>query len=131
MNKLKTWGEMSRDEKINFVVAWHVDGLDIHQSPDSKIWFDLSPTSPIYDHWYYRVKRTKPSIDWSHVSEEYNWMATDEDRETHLYIAKPIMGFEGCWLPCRSHGFIKAEQFTSLKPGTCHWKDSLVERPKE
>ena len=69
---------------------------------------------------------TKPSIDWNHVSEDFKYLAMDEDGECYLYTAKPRQG-EWQWatnLPCTP-----AFHFASFTSGTCDWKDSLVERP--
>jgi hypothetical protein len=69
----------------------------------------------------------KPSVNWIHISAEFNAMATDdEDRFTYLYEKTPALG-RNEW---RERGrVIMASVFTSFKPGTCDWKDSLVLRP--
>ncbi|GAF70508.1 unnamed protein product, partial [marine sediment metagenome] len=78
---------------------------------------------------YYRVCEVpliKPSIAWAVVHKDYNWLATDADGASYLYVGKPtasISYFNGCGTPCRATGF------ASLVVGTCDWKDSLVERP--
>jgi hypothetical protein len=68
----------------------------------------------------------KPSINWDHVGGEFNTMATDEGGLTWLYERSPILGintwFKGGWTRL-------THDFTSFKPGTCDWKDSLVLRP--
>ena len=69
---------------------------------------------------------TKPSIDWSHVSPEYNYLAQDSSGDGYLCGKNPhrmnvVWSMEA---PCLS-----ATAFTSYEPGTCDWKDSLVERP--
>ena len=68
----------------------------------------------------------KPSIDWNHVSENFKWLAMDADGKFHVYTSKPLQGNQQ-WttnLPCTP-----AIHFASFTPGTCNWKDSLVERP--
>ena len=70
---------------------------------------------------------TKPSIDWSHVSSEYNYLVKDSDGEGYLCGEEPSRVKSG-WnagRPC-----ISATAFTSYVPGTCDWKDSLVKRPE-
>ena len=70
---------------------------------------------------------TKPSIDWSHINENFKWLAMDADGKFHIYTDKPLQG-ERQWttnLPCTP-----AINFASFTPGTCDWTDSLVERPK-
>lgn len=72
---------------------------------------------------------TKPSIDWSHVAPEWRWMAQDKDQSVYLYRKKPIV-WDDVWdtreVPLRITGVL-----TSLEPGNCHWRSSLVERPEE
>ena len=69
---------------------------------------------------------TKPSIDWSHVSPEYNYLAQDEDGQGYLCGKNPHR-MNTAWYMEAPH--IQATAFTSYVPGTCDWKDSLVERP--
>ena len=70
---------------------------------------------------------TKPSIDWSHVSSEFNYLIQDSDGAGYLCSKKPAR-VEGGW-NVESH-YICADAFTSYVPGTCDWQDSLVKRPK-
>ena len=72
-------------------------------------------------------KTTKPSIDWSHVSEDFQYLAMDEDGLHHLFAEKP----EPVVLEWAANGrYIHAEYFASFTPGTCNWCDSLVKRPE-
>lgn len=78
----------------------------------------------------------KPSIDWSHVSSEYKWMARDENGRGYFYDKRPLINKKGYWKPdCStlhdSAKCVSAEGFASYKPGSCDWKDSLVERPDD
>ena len=78
----------------------------------------------------YRIKTTKPSIDWSHVHPDYKYLARDEDGLVYIYKDKPhICEYGDAWLG--SGGFSGASAFLTLKPGNCDWTESLVERPKE
>lgn len=77
----------------------------------------------------YRIKPTKPSIDWSHVHPDYKWMAKDEDGEMWLYEVEPSLAVSG-WVAGYLGG-MQAMCFASAKPGSCHWRDSLVQRPGE
>ena len=70
---------------------------------------------------------TKPSIDWSHVSPEYNYLAQDENGGGYLYGKQPSRR-TSAW--DTESPFLSATTFTSYKPGTCDWKDSLVKRPE-
>ena len=69
---------------------------------------------------------TKPSIDWSHVSENFQYLAMDADGEFYLYPDKPQQG-ELQWVSRQR--LAAATHFASFVPGTCDWKDSLVKRP--
>ena len=69
---------------------------------------------------------TKPSIDWNHVSEDFQYLAMDADGECYIYTDKPLQ-CERQWttnLPCSS-----PINFASFTPGTCDWRDSLIKRP--
>lgn len=80
----------------------------------------------------YRVKPqppTKPSIDWSNVAKEYKWLARDGDNTAWLYDEKPDAA-NRIWLGNgETHG--EAATHASYTPGTCDWRDSLVERPAD
>lgn len=74
----------------------------------------------------YRIKPTKPSIDWSHVADEYKWLSTSRDGFSYLSSEKPtyILGgwdYDSVKIP--------ANGFKSFKSGKCDIKDSLVQRP--
>ena len=69
---------------------------------------------------------TKPSIDWGHVSEEFQYLAMDADGECYIYSDKPRQG-ERQWISSLRLAF--ATHFASFVPGTCDWTDSLVKRP--
>ena len=68
---------------------------------------------------------SKPSIDWSHVSSEFNYLIQDSDGAGYLCSKKPAR-VEGGW-NVESH-YVSANPFTSYVPGTCDWRDSLVKR---
>jgi len=69
---------------------------------------------------------TKPSIDWSHVADGWNWLAVDGDGGVWLYDGRPDFAF-GKWLA--SGAIVSAEAFAYCRPGTCDWRDSLICRP--
>ena len=77
------------------------------------------------------TKLSKPSIDWSHVSDKFNCLARDYDGSVYLYEKKPEMG-DDSWSPRTSAwgDVISAAAFKSLDAGNCDWAESLVERPK-
>ena len=69
---------------------------------------------------------TKPSIDWSHVNERFQWLATDDDGKSYLYVEEPQQD-EHRWETGQT--YTSAAHFASFTPGTCNWKHSLVKRP--
>lgn len=102
------------------------DGLSISYTNDGK-WFDEG-NIVLFPHPVEIVKATtKPSIDWSHVSSEYNYLVQDSDDEGYLCGREPSRHTSAWGIddPC-----ISATTFTSYVPGTCDWKDSLVKRPE-
>lgn len=76
----------------------------------------------------YAKKGTKPSIDWSHVHSDFKALARAADGVGYIYTARP----EPESFSWRNAGdeVITANYFASYDPGTCDWKDSLVERPE-
>ena len=68
---------------------------------------------------------TKPSIDWSHVSEDYNYLAQDSNGDGYLCGKNPHR-MSMAW---SMETPICAMAFSSYVPGTCDWEDSLVKRP--
>ena len=67
----------------------------------------------------------KPSIDWDHVSEDFQYLAMDADGRCWLWVTKPEL-FQEQWRGCGLT--TKAENFASFTPGSCDWENSLVKR---
>lgn len=82
-----------------------------------------------YDYSIYEEPKTLPSINWEHVSEEYKYLATDDNGGTFLYTDLPKLSTKINWWNC-SGKYINTNAFSSFKEGTCYWKDSLVKRPE-
>ena len=78
----------------------------------------------------HRIKPTKPSIDWSHVSDEFNYLARDKEGLVYLYGNKPKIT-EYDWWFVDDVEFVSASAFKSVEIGNCDWTESLVERPKD
>lgn len=78
-----------------------------------------------WDDFDYRVAETKPSINWNHVSKDFNYLAEDRDGFAFLYRSRPTASTSE-WFSENIHPVVG---FASFKPGTCDWKDSLVVRP--
>ena len=70
---------------------------------------------------------TKPSIDWGHVGEYFQYLAMDSGGNGYLCGKNPHYD-NTIWLMVSP--YIPATAFTSYVPGTCDWKDSLVKRPE-
>ena len=70
----------------------------------------------------------KPSIDWEHVSSEFNYLAEDADGGVFLYEDKPFTATE-TWTVDNGER-AEANTLASYTKGTCDWKESLIERPK-
>ena len=69
----------------------------------------------------------KPSIDWDHVSEDFQYLAMDSGGNGYLCGKNPHYD-NTIWL--MEAPYIPATAFTSYVPGTCDWKDTLVKRPE-
>ena len=124
----KKFGEMSREEQVELFCK-HLDKKIIQSSYDQTIW--SSAACPLWHRSsYYREEPaplTKSSINWSHVHPDIVAMATDDDDETFLYESAPEQR-DICFCASRGDEF-RAAMFSSFKPGTFAWEDSLVYRP--
>jgi len=84
---------------------------------------------PFHEASVYRIAKPapkKPSIDWSHVADWLNFIAMDSDGHPHFYEWEPKLGAIAWYGGGRSYSAISHPSF---RPGTCHWRDSLVMRP--
>ena len=119
---------MNREEtKAAIEVMQHfADGGEVERKRPFSDW-ETEVDNPAWN-WEgrcYRKAVIKPSIDWSHVAERFDWMATDEDGETYAYEREPSIR-NNIWGASGVH--VRVVAFASFKPGTCDWKDSLVSR---
>ena len=101
------------------------DDLSVSYTSDGKVYAEGNIS--LFPHPVEVIKATtKPSIDWSHVNEEFQYLAMDSGGLHHLYVEKPDpIAVE--WTTYAL--YIYAEHFASFTPGTCDWRDSLVKRP--
>lgn len=128
----KTFGEMSRDEKIALFAAW-VDGgpIEFYSEFHGK-WFTRTHKKLLWDdHSKYRIATTKPSIDWSHVAEGFDWLACDSDGKAYLYRRRPARDINNDFWATDDKDVSRADRFASFNPGDCDWKDSLTCRPRK
>lgn len=72
-------------------------------------------------------KVTKPSVNWEHVSSEFNYLAEDADGGVFLYEDKPYTSTE-TWM-VDNGDITEAHVLASYLKGTCDWKESLIKRP--
>ena len=71
----------------------------------------------------------KPSIVWSHVKDEYKWLAVDKNGDAYVFEDKPIFGPIDCWYSNDGLCF-DVSGLSSYSRGTCDWQDSLIKRPE-
>lgn len=112
-----------RGEKIEFM--WNI-------SPG--LWYPAPKPEWDFSKYEYRIAPPEPkvpdTIDWSHVSPEFKFMARNESGKAWIYNNAP-RPVDGAWRVWRSIDFfLQAENFASYKRGTVEWHESLVERPQ-
>jgi hypothetical protein len=69
---------------------------------------------------------TKPAPPWNMLADWVQWVARDEDGEFWAFNEKPELG-KSAWWDAYSWETLRTLKFD---PGTCDWRDSLVERPE-
>ena len=133
MCDVKAFGELSKVEKLKLFEAW-LDGEKFEHMARADLWLEISRPKWL-PHCTYRIKSkpapTKPSIDWSAVSEKFKYLAKDRNDESlYLYTHKPKPQVWVWRSKVKGCSIVSADQFASASRGTCDWKDSLVERPE-
>lgn len=75
---------------------------------------------------------TKPDVPWSVIKWFFKYAAKDENGCVWLFQEKPFHNAPNAFVRGWSGGLqvFCASGFLEIDPGTCHWSDSLVERPK-
>lgn len=116
---------MKTTEEMIEVMQAHVDGKRI-ETRHVGAWHTASEPEWNWAYSNYRISLTKPSINWDHVDNRYNWMARGQGGLVFLHEEMPV-NLEAFW--SRNGRVMSAHSHASLDPGTCNWKDSLVERP--
>lgn len=93
-------------------------------------WADCGEPRWNWETYSYRIKRSKPSINWDHVHKDYNYMARDMDGGLWLFETIPTYNgwIDGYWV--EGGRCDPANTLASATPGDCDWKDSLVARPQ-
>lgn len=113
------------------------DALGAHGGPYEKLtsygWVRVDPETvhrqfPLV----VRVKPaplTKPSIDWSQLSQNWRFLARDENGSGWIFTHRPAPE-EDFWNTYEGDCQRIDKILVSWNPGTCKWLDSLVERPE-
>ena len=101
--------------------------IEMRWKKTPKDWMPTNCPSWDWNSFEYRVAATKPSVDWSHVSDDIVAIVKDNAGRAWCYETMPE--FTGVkWVGA---SFKRAEVLASFKPGTCKAKDSLIVRPKQ
>lgn len=75
------------------------------------------------------IPLTKPDIPWGFIRPKFKWAARSGSGLVFAYQKEPVLYTKGeCWLSTRASILIDNE-LLAFDPGTCDWKDSLVQRP--
>ena len=117
--------EIRQECGVTYPILVKFNDLSLDYTADGRVYAEGNIT--LYPYPVEIVKAiTKPSIDWSHVREDFQYLAMDSDGNGYLCGKNPHYD-NTIWL--MEAPYILATAFTSYVPGTCDWKDSLVERP--
>ena len=104
------------------------DDLSISYTSDGKVYAEGNVTL-----FPYPIEITKaiskPSIDWTQIKDEYKWLAVDVNNCAYVYENEPNIDGIAYW-STSSTAYFHVNGLVSYSRGTCDWKDSLVERPK-
>lgn len=130
---------MNTKEKIEVMKAW-LDGETIQMYLLEHGWRDFLRLAgePNWN-WEtneYRIKPKevkKPSINWDHVSKEYNYLAVDGDGDAWFYTNKPKWHDAGMWVRKNRYEYpVEVKGFTSYTPPeNCPPEESLIKRPSK
>lgn len=127
MTEPKALKDMTWEEAEPIYRAFH-EGNVLEQVCDINGWKKPQFTEVLHRDRTYRIKPTKPSINWDHVNKEWNYLCVCPVSGGVLFKSRPEIGTGNYWVP--EDGFdLSADNFASFDPGTCDWKDSLVIRP--
>lgn len=78
--------------------------------------------------FYYRVALVKPSINWDHVADKFNYLFLDHWCKDYIVSATHPVLNNRSWHNWGTDA-MRASGFKSFKPGTVTCEDSLVIRP--
>lgn len=124
------WSDLTphqqRTAEMIKVMQAYVDGDEVQGNACGTF---VVAAAPVWNwaQYDYRVApaTTPDTIDWSHVAPEFKWMARDSNGIGYLYKEKPYL-CDDYW--DNDYTTARTVHFSSYRPGTCYWKDSLVKR---
>lgn len=125
---------MNTEEKIEIMQAYlRGEAIEVSfKEAKNDIWIANCEPQWNWEKYIYRIKpATKPSINWDHVNENYNYLAVDNVNGACLFNKKPMRapGYS-IWIGNAKDEVSPTEAtgFKSFNPGTVDWKDSLLSR---
>ena len=84
MKDVKMFGELNREEKLELFNHWIEDGkIEVKLHPNSA--WRSSKHFGWWNNLFYRKAQTKPSINWDHVSDDFNWLAVNSFGNGYLF----------------------------------------------
>jgi len=124
-----TFCELPRKTQKRLVVACYVDKRTVEIYGVGG-WQELSNPQFFLSTAYRLTPLPNPaltpdSINWSHVAQGLDYCARDKGGAAYLSQDLPtIASHTWCAAP-----HVRADAFTSYRPGTVDWRDSLITRP--
>ena len=125
----KGYGNASRAAKIALYEYW-LDGYVIDYKATSGHWTTLERDYFLFQLGHiYRVSDTlvQPLINWSHVHNDFQWIAQDASGLCYLYAVEPRIN--GAQWSTGANKMVGASSFASFKPGRGDWKLLKFKRP--
>ena len=120
---------MKTTEEMIEVMQHYANGGSISVTGYSNKYSSPRCNFPVWD-WCnndYNIVKTPPSVDWSVIKPEYQWLAVDECGAIWVYTHKPIK-HDAIWSSTWGEGCC-VSSLVSTNRGEVSWEDSLVKRP--
>jgi hypothetical protein len=125
MTEPKELKDMTWEEAETIYRAFH-ENVPLEFSTGVE-WFSREKPRAFFDFGYrYRIKQTKPSINWDHLKPWIIAIARDEDGQCTGFESMPKISSSYSWIA--EGDYYDMKTLASFDPGTCDWKDSLVIR---
>ena len=128
----KTFGELTTEEQTELVVAAYVKILPVESAPYVGGVWALDEFPAFLDHYYYRIAKTMPSVDWSQVHPDINHISTNSHEASFGTKGVQNKSEHGFWSTTQTESFYRIDGvIASYDRGTCDWQESLISRPEE